>query len=281
MKSLIGRLHLVRNLVSAESIIYQYWNTLLAPREVRQFTKKHLRFSPRVTKAIKRKTPRYDRYLLRRSPKLDLSLNNDNKINFDTYEMYKPDLEIRINRKPYIALFNALNKVLSEIQPESITEIGCSSGPLLEILSEHYPATRIQGIEGFQFYKESASSSIRNKIHIADLRRPLLGIDTSDLTICLEVAEHIDPEMLDVFLNNVYSSTSKWLIMSWSSTYPLSDAPPQHISPVSLRQYKRIMREIGFKESKFLTSIFVNESLKYDDFQEWWRKSGIVWEKTE
>jgi hypothetical protein len=193
--------------------------------------------------------------------------------------MYKPEEENRVNLEPYIALFNTIDKVLNEIKPKSITEIGCSTGPLLEILDRQHPKMVLRGIEGFAFYKELASPSIRDKILIADLRKPLIGVETSDLTICMEVAEHIDPEMLDVFLKNIYSSTSKYLIMSWSSTYPPSDAPPQHISPVSLRQYRKIMNRIGFVESKTLTNLFREESLNHQHFQAWWRRSGIVWEK--
>jgi hypothetical protein len=195
--------------------------------------------------------------------------------------MYKPEFEHRVNQEPYIALFNTIDKILSEVKPKSITEIGCSTGPLLEILDRLHPWITLRGIEGFEFYKELSFASIRGKIEIADLRRPLVGMEPSDLTICMEVAEHIDPEMLDIFLKNIHSSTSRWLIMSWSSTYPPSDAPPQHISPVSLKQYRKIMTSIGFLESKALTHLFREESFKHEHFQTWWRRGGIVWEKIE
>ena len=178
------------------------------------------------------------------------------------------------------SLFKTLEKLIREVKPRSITEIGCSTGPLLELINYHHPEIELFGIEGFDFYKELSAEVIRDKILIADLRRPLIGIEPSEMTICLEVAEHIDPEMLDVFLKNIHSSTSKWLLMSWSSTYPRSDAPPQHISPVTLRQYRKIMKSFGFEESKALTNLFHEESLKFEHFQSWWRKSGIVWEKT-
>ena len=281
MKSLTKLLRFIRNLLVDESIGRQYWNSFLAPWSVRKFTRKHLKFSPIVSKAIKRKHPRYDRYLLKRIPALKLTLTNEGKLNFQTSDMYKPKFEHRVNQEPYIALFNTIDKVLSEIKPKSITEIGCSTGPLLEILNRLHPEIALRGIEGFEFYKDLAYASIRDKIEIADLRRPLGGMETSDLTICLEVAEHIDPLMLDVFLKNIYSSTSRWLIMSWSSTYPPSDAPPQHISPVSLKQYRKIMTSIGFVESESLTELFREESLKHEHFQAWWRKGGIVWEKIE
>jgi len=281
MKSLTKPRQFIRNLLSDESIVRQYWNSSLAPWGVRRFTRKHLKFSPVVRHAINRKHPRYDRYLLRRIPKLELTLTNEGKLNFETSDMYKPEIEYRVNQEPYIALFNTIDKILNAMKPKSITEIGCSTGPLLEILDRLHPAIALRGIEGFEFYRELSSASIRDKIEIADLRRPLVGMETSDLTICLEVAEHIDPEMLDVFLKNIHSSTSRWLIMSWSSTYPPSDAPPQHISPVSLKQYRKIMTSIGFVESKELTHLFRKESTKYEHFQTWWRKSGIVWEKIE
>lgn len=278
---LIGKfLRKIEYVVSVESTIYQFWNSFLAPKEVRTFTREYLKFSPTVRQAINRKHPRFDRYLLVRNPKIELAHENNGIVNFETRELYKPQLEQRINMQPYDALFKALEKIIQEVKPSSITEIGCSTGPLLEIINSHHPEIQISGIEGFDFYKELSADSIRDRIFIADLRRPLIGIKPSEMTICLEVAEHIDPEMLDVFLENIYFSTTKWLLMSWSSTYPRSDAPPQHISPVTLRQYRKIMRSIGFVESKFLTNLFRQESGKYEHFQSWWRKSGIVWEKT-
>ena len=279
MKSLAKLLQFSRSLLSDESIVRQYWNSSLAPWSVRRFTRKYLKFSPIVRRAIKRKHPRYDRFLLKRNPKLELTLANEDKLNFETTDMYKPEFEHRVNQEPYLALFKTIDKILEEVKPKSITEIGCSTGPLLEILDRQHPEIVIRGIEGFDFYKELSAQSIRGKIEIADLRKPLVGLEPSDLTICLEVAEHIVPEMLDVFLKNIHSSTSRWLIMSWSSTYPPSDAPPQHISPVSLRQYKMIMTSIGFVECKALTELFREESLKHEHFQNWWRTGGIVWEK--
>ena len=279
MKFLIKSLQFARSFFLHESVVFQYWNSLRAPRDVRRYTRKNLKFSSVVRASIKRKHPRYDRYLLVRHPKLELTLPNKDKLNFKTSEMYKPEAENRINLEPYTALFNTIDKVITEVKPKSITEIGCSTGPLLEILDRQHPELVVRGIEGFAFYKELASSSIRDKIEIADLRKPLIGMEVSDLTICMEVAEHIDPAMLDVFLKNIHSSTSKYLIMSWSSTYPPLDAPPQHISPVSLKQYKKIMTKIGFVESKSLTNLFREESLNHEHFQTWWRRSGTVWEK--
>lgn len=270
---------MIRNLVAVESSLFQYWNSLLAPKEVREYTRINLKFSPFVRRAIHRKHPRFDRYLLARTPKLELTRINEDKLNFETSDLYKPQVEQRVNLEPYRALYAALEKVFAEVNPQSITEIGCSTGPLLEIINNQRPEINLRGIEGFEFYKDLSSPSIKDKIVIADLRKPLLGIDAGDLTICMEVAEHIDPQMLDVFLQNIYHSTTKWLIMSWSSTYPRADAPPQHISPVSLKQYKRIMRSLGFAESKKLTSLFRKESLKLEHFQAWWRESGTVWEK--
>lgn len=272
-------LHMIRNVFGLESSLFQYWNSLLASKEVRRYTRIHLEFSPFVRQAIHRKHPRFDRYLLVRTPKLELTRVNEDKMIFETSDLYKPQVEQRVNIEPYKALYAAIDKVFTEVNPRSVTEIGCSTGPLLEVISSRRPEINLCGIEGFEFYKELSPPSIKDRIVIADLRKPLVGLDASEMTICMEVAEHIDPQMLDVFLQNIYDSTTKWLIMSWSSTYPHSDAPPQHISPVSLRQYKRIMRSLGFVESKKLTALFRTESLKLEHFQSWWRKSGTVWEK--
>ncbi len=281
MKKLYRKIvsYLRSGILSPESKFEQYKNSLLASSEVKTFTKKNLQFSPKVRAIINRSHPRYDRYLLARSPKLTLKSHSQNPSNFDTQELYKDVSENRVDRKPYLALFNVIEQVISDKDIKSITEIGCSSGPLLSFFAEHKPDISLVGIEGFEFYKNIADTNVSNLIKIKDLREPVTDLIPSDLTICLEVAEHIDPSSLDIFIENLKNSTSKWLIMSWSSTYPQPEAPPQHIAPVTYRQYKKIISNCGFLENKALTKIFRKESLKYRDFQVWWRKSGVVWEK--
>ena len=98
---------------------------------------------------------------------------------------------------------------------------------------------------------------------------------------CTEVAEHVDPKYLHVFLDNLKNLTSKYLILTWSSTYPPhADAPPQHVSPLPPDDVIKIMNEWGFKLDSEKTSKFLSESNKYSNFYFWWRESLSVWVKS-
>jgi hypothetical protein len=94
------------------------------------------------------------------------------------------------------------------------------------------------------------------------------------------VAEHIDPNSLDNFLENLKCISSKYLVMSWSSSYPPKGAPPQHLSPLSLKDYRRLMSSLGFHEDKQLTTKLQNAAKREPFFQNLWLASITVWVTT-
>jgi len=262
----------------SEGLIYQAILSLGASTHVKSYTATNLGFSSRVAKILRKKTPRVDKFLLQREPKLEWE--NRGKLKLVKIDnTYTPEGEIRIDNRPYEALFRSLLPLVKKIEPTSILEVGCTSGNLLTQFAEEYPKTGIAGIEIFQFLKDAAPANIRAKIHIMDLRFPLGTKLQSDLVICLEVAEHIDPGRLDVFLDSLNAVTSKYLVMSWSDSYPGPDAPPQHLAPIRRNQYRKVMSKWGFKERSDLTELCLEIASEEEHFHRWWAKSMIVWEK--
>lgn len=55
----------------------------------------------------------------------------------------------------------------------------------------------------------------RVPVNIIDLTK-VQSIKKSDLTICLEVGEHIPPEYENILIENILSSSDKYLILSWA-----------------------------------------------------------------
>ena len=96
------------------------------------------------------------------------------------------------------------------IKPESVIDVGCAIGDL------------IKGFDKLEILCYGVEGSIRaisylivekDRVYIKDLRLPLnLGM-YFDLVVCLEVAEHIEPEYADQFLSNL-CSLSKNILMS-------------------------------------------------------------------
>ena len=262
----------------SEGLVYQAILSLGASSQVKSYTSTNLGFSSKVARILKKKTPRVDKFLLQREPKLEWENRGELKL-VKIDNTYTPEGEIRIDNRPYEALFRSLLPLVRKIQPTTILEVGCASGNLLTQFADENPKTEIAGIEIFEFLRDAAPANIRDQIHIMDLRFPLGTKLQSDLVICLEVAEHIDPGRLDVFLDSLYAVTSKYLVMSWSDSYPGPDAPPQHLAPIRRNQYRKVMSKWGFKERSDLTKVCLEIASEEEHFHKWWAKSMIVWEK--
>ena len=80
-----------------------------------------------------------------------------------------------------------------------------------------------------------------------------------------------------MFLDNLKKLTGKYLILTWSSTYPPADAPPQHISPLYPQDVEKLMNAWGFELDQDKTDKFLNESRAYNKFYFWWRESLTIW----
>ena len=241
--------------------------------------KTNFKYSHKVRKILKRNNPFYDKYLLKRNPQLRFEQKNGRQVvRLDSN--YLPENEVRTDNKPYEALYNSLFTLNEFRQIKSFIDVGCSSGNLVDLVSTNFPAIECAGIETFAFLKNAAPLNIIEKIFLEDLRFPLINkYPKFELTMCLEVAEHIDPNSLDDFIDNLKQLSSRYLVMSWSSSYPPPDAPPQHLAPLNKFQYKKIMKKSGFVEDKKLTVRLKKIAKSEPHFHIWWLETITVWIK--
>jgi SAM-dependent methyltransferase len=239
---------------------------------IEEFYKNNLSWDERISSIINKNYSEIDPYILDREPKI--SFTDDGKIDID--KMYPPFLEIRKDNSPYYEYYCCIKKTFNLKVIDSFCDIGCSTGHLVQILSE-YNSIAVAGVEYFEYQRQNAPESVRECINILDIRDHLDVDIKFDIVNCTEVAEHIDPKYLHIFLDNLKKITGKYLIFSWSSTYPPADAPPQHVSPLAPKDVMKIMDHWGFELCTEKTSIFNNESLKYNNYYPWWRESLTIW----
>jgi SAM-dependent methyltransferase len=236
------------------------------------FYKKNLSWNTRISSLISKEHSDIDRMILQREPKLEFT--SDGKINID--KMYPPSLEIRTDESPYYEYYQCIKKAFKLKTIDTFCDIGCATGHLIQILSE-YNSISVAGVEYFEYQKNNAHESVKDCINVLDIRDPL-DVDVKfDIVNCTEVAEHIDPKYLDVFLDNLKKITGKYLIFSWSNSYPPADAPPQHVSPLPPKDVMKIMTKWGFELNMEKTRVFNQESLKYNNYYPWWRESLTIW----
>lgn len=111
-----------------------------------------------------------------------------------------------------------VDAVMETLNPKSIIDIGCGNGDLVEGFSRVIKAP-CYGIEGTVNALNSMSTWLGNYVFIRDIRHPLddFLLQRPDLAICLEVAEHLEEEYANVFVDN---------LCSLSDTILMSAAPP-------------------------------------------------------
>jgi SAM-dependent methyltransferase len=92
----------------------------------------------------------------------------------------------------------ALPIVFDAIRPDAVIDVGCGVGTWLSVARE-LGARRTTGIEG-EWVNALAPTYPGLEIRTADLEQPIRLVDTFDLAICVEVAEHLTPGRAESFV---------------------------------------------------------------------------------
>jgi len=112
-------------------------------------------------------------------------------------------------RVPYIC--NAMMKVF---HPKTFIDVGCGIADYVEGMQLlGVDAYGIEGSENCKPYLQVPSEYV----YIRDLREPLCNVRNVkyDLVLCLEVAEHIEEDFVEVFLDNLCGLSDK-VVMSFA-----------------------------------------------------------------
>lgn len=245
-------------------------STFYLSEMIEEFYEQNLSWNERISSIIDKNHSHLDPHILERTP--PLSFRDDGKIDIDI--MYPPELELREDSSPYDEYYQCIKKVFPLNEISTFCDVGCSTGHLVYNMLNH---TDSCGIEYFQYQKDNAREEVRECINVLDIRDPFEEDLKFDLVNCTEVAEHVDPKFIDVFLDNLKKLTGKYLILTWSSTYPPADAPPQHISPLYPDDVEKLMNSWGFELDREKTEKFLKESAPYRNFYFWWRESLTIW----
>ena len=238
---------------------------------IENFYKEKLSWNERISNVIGKQHSHIDDLILKRNPQL--SFTKDGKIQLD--KIYSSREEVRRDSSPYDDYYQCLKSTFLLNEIDSFCDVGCATGHLVcNMLNECDSC----GIESFQYHKNYADDHVKECINIFDIRDKIEEDIKFDLVNCAEVAEHIDPKFLDIFLDNLKKITGKYLILTWSNVYPESlDAPPQHVSCLNFEDVGKLMESWGFELDQEKTDKFLEESFKYRNFYGHWRESLTIW----
>jgi SAM-dependent methyltransferase len=104
-------------------------------------------------------------------------------------------------------------RIIEIIRPRTVVDMGCGTGSTLRQFLEN--GISVIGVEASRAAIRASGNSALIRRH--DLRRPLHLGQHFDLTWCFEVAEHIHPNHVDTFVDN---------LCRHSDIVTLSAAPP-------------------------------------------------------
>ena len=238
---------------------------------IEDFYKEKLSWNERISDIIGKSHSHIDNFILDRNPKI--SFTEYDKI--DIAKIYTADEEVRIDTRPYDEYYQCVKETFNLDQINTFCDVGCATGHLVHNMLNECNSC---GIENFQYHKDNASEDVKDCINIFDIRDKIEEDISFDLVNCTEVAEHVDPKFLDIFLDNIKKITKQYLILTWSSVYPDHvEAPPQHVSCLYFDDVKKLMDGWGFEFDEEKTEVFLKASSQYNNFYGHWRESMSIW----
>lgn len=193
-------------------------------------------------------------------------------------ERYFQKEELGANSLPYKALATALKETF---ELTSVFDAGCRDAKLLKALFDLGINLDLAGCDYFEWAVNGADTQVKDLIFQHDLRDAISIENKYDLVTCFEVAEHIDPEYCDIFLNNLKTLSNKYVLLTWSETGGENDrehdAHLQHLNPLKVND---MIETVGkhMTLNQTLTDKFLKNSDKQPDFLYYWKKSLTVWE---
>jgi SAM-dependent methyltransferase len=99
-------------------------------------------------------------------------------------------------------------QIINKKRPKLVYDFGCGYGEYVRDIS-------LLGIEavGFEAYP---NKKVYDNIQELDLSVPVLLERSADISISLEVGEHIPAEFEQIFLDNICNNTKNTVILSWA-----------------------------------------------------------------
>lgn len=123
-------------------------------------------------------------------------------------------------RRDYRTLARAVEAAIGDI--DTFIDIGSGSGMLLDSLHEVYPWASGIGVEwkANVEFEQVSEFALEKTVWCSKIDGNSVDprVWPAELACCIEVAEHVSPEKADVFVADVASASSKWIL--WSAAHP-------------------------------------------------------------
>lgn len=99
-----------------------------------------------------------------------------------------------------------ISHIIKRFQPKSVVDFGCAEGVWLKTIQEMDSHISVLGLDGDYVAKDRLKIP-ENCFRSADLSKPVRLPQKYDLALSLEVAEHIDEQYSDIFIDNLVNAS--------------------------------------------------------------------------
>ena len=155
--------------------------------------------------------------------------------------------------------------ILNIIKPKSVVDLGCGIGTFLKVFKQK-GVHDILGIDGDWVDKKLLYKYIQeNEFFETNLEEPLNLSKKFDLAISLEVAEHINEEKSDIFINSLTSLSD---IIIFSAAFP-NQGGQNHLNEQWPDYWNKKFKKFGYEMFDVIRPLIWNESY----VQPWYKQN--------
>jgi len=153
--------------------------------------------------------------------------------------------------------------LIKRVKPKLVYDFGCGYGEYLKNISA-------LGFEAIGFEAHPNRTRYKN-IQKLDLSIPIVLERSADISISLEVGEHIPVEFEQIFIDNICNNTTKTVLLSWAVEGQSGDG---HIN---CRNNDYVISEM--KKRGFVFDPAILEARKSFDSNQWFQDTAMLFHK--
>jgi SAM-dependent methyltransferase len=171
------------------------------------------------------------------------------------------------NGRPLQSARRYLGHLWNTLQPKSVLDVGCGRGAWLKSCHE-LGATRLLGLDG-DWNSQSLMIDDAIEFRSIDLNTPFSVPKKVELTICVEVAEHLQPKTAPQFIQSLTGTSDAVL---FSAAY-LNQGGTNHINEQQHSYWAKLFAAYDFSPFDFFRPVFWGD----EDIDFWYRQNVFLY----
>lgn len=153
------------------------------------------------------------------------------------------------------------------IRPQSVVDVGCGAGAWLEVWARKLGKTDLLGIDGGHVDGDHLLIP-KSQFQARDLSERFELPRTFDLAMAVEVAEHLDPDKSEQFVDNLVRLSPRVLF----SAAPPGQGGRHHINERPYSYWKAIFERRGYSTFDYVRPY----ALQFSELEPWFKYNPLL-----